>query len=77
MLIDLFLHEGEDKKVAISALCLESTGSPSTALRRVNELCAAGLIVKIEDPDDGRRHFVELMPDTANRLEIYFGAEEE
>ena len=77
MLIDLYIHEREGKKVAISALCLASTISPSTALRRVNDLCAAGLIVKIEDPADGRRHFVELMPDTANRIEAYFGAEEE
>lgn len=77
MLIDLFIHEREGKKVAISALCLASTVSPSTALRRVNDLCASGLIVKIEDPADGRRHFVELMPDTANRIEIYFGMEGE
>ena len=77
MLIDLFINEREGKRVATSALCLASTVSSSTALRRVNDLCAAGLIVKIEDPADGRRHFVELMPDTASRLEAYFGAEEE
>src|SRR3546814_682911 len=76
MLIDLFIHESEGKKVATSALCLASTAPPSTALRLVNKLCEAKLLVKIDDPDDGRRQFVELTPDTAARLENYFGADE-
>ncbi len=76
MLIDLFIHESEGKKVATSALCLASTAPPSTALRLVNKLCEAKLLVKIDDPDDGRRQFVELTPDTAARLETYFGADE-
>src|SRR3546814_4636973 len=59
MLIDLFIHESEGKKVATSALCLASTAPPSTALRLVNKLCEAKLLVKIDDPDDGRRQFVE------------------
>src|SRR3546814_4042769 len=76
MLIDLFIHESEGKKVATSALCLASTAPPSTALRLVNKLCEAKLLVKIDDHDDGRRQFVELTPDTAARLENYFGADE-
>jgi DNA repair protein RadC len=73
MLIHLFIHGCKGKKVAISALCSASSASASTALRMVNKLCAASLIVKIEDPDDARRHFVELMPNMASRMEAYFG----
>lgn len=76
MLIDLFIRECEGKKVATSALCLASTVPPSTALRRVNDLCTAGYIMKVEDPDDGRRHFVEMTPDAANRLITYFSSEQ-
>jgi len=76
MLIDLFIHESEGKKVATSALCIASTAPQSTALRLVNKLCEAKLLVKIQDPADGRRQFVELTPDTAARLEAYFSADE-
>ena len=76
MLVDLFIRECENKKVATSALCLAATVPPSTALRRVNDLVAAGYIVKVEDPNDGRRHFVQMTPDTANRLITYFSSEQ-
>jgi DNA-binding MarR family transcriptional regulator/AmiR/NasT family two-component response regulator len=38
-----------------------SAGLPlSSALRKINEMCASGLITKTEDPHDARRSFVAL-----------------
>lgn len=76
ILIDLYIHSSQGKRIATSALCMGSSAPPTTALRRVNELCEAGIAVKIDDPDDGRRQFVELTPDTAKRLEAYFSGED-
>lgn len=73
ILIDIFVHECEGKKVLISALCHASYAPASTALRRVNDLCEAGHVVRIDDPDDGRRHFVALRPATVDLLYDYFG----
>lgn len=72
----LFIYHCEGKKVATSALCTASFSPTSTALRWVNKLCDAGLVVKVADPTDGRRDFVELMPATAIRLEAHFCAVE-
>lgn len=73
ILIDIFVHECEGKKVPISALCHASYAPVTTALRRVNDLCEAGHAVRIDDPDDGRRHFVALVPRTSQLLNDYFG----
>lgn len=74
ILIDIFIHESEGKQIPISALCHASYAPPSTALRRVNDLCDDGHVVRIDDPEDGRRHFVALTPATAELLVSYFGS---
>jgi|GEM_PF-815435 DNA repair protein RadC len=76
MLIELFIHEGEGKKLSTTALCHGSSIPPSSALRLINRLCVAQLVVRVADPRDGRRHFVELAPTTAQHLHSYFNAED-
>jgi DNA-binding MarR family transcriptional regulator len=40
-----------------------SAGLPlSSALRKINEMCASGLVQRRGDPDDARRSFVTLTP---------------
>lgn len=72
MLIDLFVHELEEKPVATSSLCLASGVPMSSALRLVQRLCDAKLIQRHADPRDGRRSFVRLSPDLRRRLTAYF-----
>lgn len=76
LLIVLFIYHCEGKKIATSALGSAALSPMSTALRWVNRLCDAGLTIKVADPTDGRRHFVELMPITVSHLEAYFSAVE-
>ena len=77
MLIDLFIHEGEAKPVSTSSLGIASGLGMSSALRLVQRLCDAELLVRTSDPADGRRNFIQLAPEVAHRLTAYFAAGEE
>lgn len=77
MLIDLFIHEGEAKPVSTSSLGIASGLGMSSALRLVQRLCDAELLVRMSDPADGRRNFIRLAPEVAHRLTAYFAAGDE
>lgn len=77
MLIDLFIHEGEAKPVSTSSLGIASGLGMSSALRLVQRLCDAELLVRTSDPSDGRRNFIQLAPEVAHRLTAYFAAGDE
>ncbi len=74
MLIDLFIHERQQKDLSISALCVPVGLPMSSALRLVQKLCDAGLVRRIRDPIDGRRSIIRLMPATSRLLAAYFAA---
>ena len=46
----------------------------SSALRKINEMCAAGLLDRRSDPGDGRRSFVTLTDRTKSQLLQYSSA---
>lgn len=77
MLIDLFIHESEAKPVSTSSLGIASGLGMSSALRLVQRLCDAELLVRTSDPSDGRRNFIRLAPEVAHRLTAYFAAGDE
>lgn len=72
MLIDLYVHQCERKRLSISALCVTSSIPFSSALRLANKLCAAGILRRVPDPIDGRRTFIQLEPEVAHRVRAYF-----
>ncbi len=74
MLVDLFVHECERKRLSISALCVTSSIPMSSALRLAQRLCDAGLTRRVPDPIDGRRTFIRLDPVIAHRIRAYFEA---
>ena len=74
MLIDLFVHECERKRLSISALCVTSSIPMSSALRLAQRLCDAGITRRVPDPIDGRRTFIRLDPIIAHRMRAYFEA---
>lgn len=52
-----------------------SAGLPlSSALRKINEMCAAELLYRRSDPDDGRRSFVTLTARTKSQIQQYASA---
>jgi Winged helix DNA-binding domain len=74
MLLDLMAARVERQRVAVSSLCIAAAVPPTTALRWIKTLCDQGLFVRVADPEDGRRVFIELADQTAAALESYLKA---
>jgi hypothetical protein len=74
MMLDLFAARLEQRKVAVSSLCIAAAVPPTTALRWIKSLCDQGLFVRKADPEDGRRVFIELGDAPAAALEAYLRA---
>lgn len=71
MLLDLMAARAERQRVAVSSLCIAAAVPPTTALRWIKTLCDQGLFVRVADPEDGRRVFIELSVETATMMEAY------
>jgi hypothetical protein len=71
MLLDLMAARVERQRVAVSSLCIAAAVPPTTALRWIKSLCDEGLFVRVADPEDGRRVFIELSNETAARMEAF------
>ena len=59
-------------RVSVSSLCLAAMVPATTALRWLKSMEQQGLVIRRNDPHDGRRVFVELAPDTSLALNRYF-----
>jgi DNA-binding transcriptional ArsR family regulator len=74
MLLDLFAARLEQRKVAVSSLCIAAAVPPTTALRWIKSLADQGLLVRVADAEDGRRVFMELSDESAHAMEAYLRA---
>ena len=74
ILLDLYAARLEKQKVAVSSLCIAAAVPATTALRWIKTLTDMGLLLRAADPQDGRRVYIELAPDTAAGLEAYLSA---
>jgi DNA-binding MarR family transcriptional regulator len=73
ILLELFAADILQRRVSISDAAIASAVPPTTALRWLNRLVEAGMLVRHSDPRDARRVFVELTPETSLALRRYFG----
>ena len=74
MLLDLTIARIEKSAIAVSSLCIAAAVPPTTALRWIKTMTENGMFVRVADPDDGRRVFIELSDATAERMMAYLGA---
>jgi hypothetical protein len=72
MLLDLMAARLEQSRVAVSSLCIAAAVPATTALRWIRTLSEQGLFVRRQDPEDGRRVFIELSDTAAEALNAYF-----
>lgn len=72
ILLDLFAAELTQRRVCVSSACIAAAVPATTAIRWISRLVNDGLLVRHNDPFDGRRVFVELAPDTSAALRQYF-----
>ncbi len=71
MLLDLMAARLERKQVAVSSLCIAAAVPPTTALRWLGVLTEHGLVLRVADPEDGRRVHVELSEPSARALDAW------
>ena len=76
MLLDLTAARLERRQVAVSSLCIAAAVPPTTALRWIKTLTDQGIFVRIADPSDGRRVFIELSEEAAGEMIAYLAAAE-
>jgi hypothetical protein len=74
MLLDLMAARLEGQRVAVSSLCIAAAVPATTALRWIKTLTDHGLFVRVADPQDGRRVYIELSEKAAAALESYLRA---
>lgn len=74
MLLDLMAARLDGQRVAVSSLCIAAAVPATTALRWIKALTEQGLFVRVADPADGRRVYIELSDTTASALLDYLRA---
>jgi DNA-binding MarR family transcriptional regulator/CheY-like chemotaxis protein len=72
MLLDLLQAEIVQHRVPVSSLCIAAAVPATTALRWIKAMTDRGLLVRRDDPHDGRRVFIEMAPATSAALRNYF-----
>ena len=71
MLLDLMEARLNEKQISVSSLCIASGVPQTTALRRIEDLIAAELVCREDDPADRRRVYVSLTEECAARFGRY------
>lgn len=69
MLLDLYVQHVTASPPSVSSVCMATSAPATTALRHLRVLEEYGLIVRIPDPDDGRRTYIHLTDEALLRLE--------
>jgi hypothetical protein len=77
MLLDLFAAYLEEVRVSVSSLCIAASVPPTTALRWIGRLTAAGLLERHPDPADRRRAFMTLSQSALAGMRGYVAAARE
>ena len=72
MLLDLLQAEIVQHRVPVSSLCIAAAVPATTALRWLKTMTDRGLLLRRQDPHDGRRVFIEMAPSTSRSLRHYF-----
>lgn len=71
MLLDLHLAKIEGRRVSVSSACIASGAPMSTALRLVRRLVDEGVLCRLPDEQDRRRHFLAINPQFEQPLVDY------
>ena len=71
ILLDLLLASLEGRRVAVSSACIVAGVATTTALRLVNRMVDDGVLMRLPDDNDGRRHFLAIAPEVEDALKNY------
>lgn len=73
MLLILFIAHDERRHVTVSDLCAEVPVPTTTAHRWMLTLLGKKLLIRVDDPGDGRRSHVYLAHDTLEKMRSLLG----
>jgi hypothetical protein len=71
ILLDLYIHMAEGRRVCISDACIAARVPSTTALRYIGELVAHGAVERVPDPHDRRRTHLRLATRTFVNMSRY------
>lgn len=71
ILLDLYIHQAENRNVSVKSASVGSGAPATTALRWINKLALKGLIGSLDDPDDRRRRLIYLTPEGYEAMTRY------
>lgn len=72
MLLDLTAARAEKVRVSVTSLCIAAAVPPTTALRWIAQMTEDGVFVRVSDPHDKRRAFIDLSETAADAMARYF-----
>ena len=73
IMLDLMAARIERLRVAVSSLCIAAAVPATTALRYIKTMTDMGLLVRVPDPTDGRRIFIDLSDRAARKVLEFIG----
>jgi hypothetical protein len=68
MILDLLAARLARQRVSVSSLCIAASVPPTTALRWIRQLTDRGILSRIDDPEDGRRVFIDLTEEATDAV---------
>lgn len=71
ILLNLYALSFTFRRTSLSKVHTLSAVPPTTTLRCVRKLESAGLVIRVRDPLDARRIWIELSNDAVSRIEAY------
>ncbi|MBB5987788.1 MarR family transcriptional regulator [Sphingobium lignivorans] len=71
MILDLMAARTAGQRVSVSSLCIAAAVPPTTALRWIRHLTDRGIFIRIDDPMDRRRVFIELSESAAEAVSAW------
>lgn len=74
MLLELMIGRFTGRRTCVTSLCLASKTPLTTALRRIDALIDAGLVVRSRDLDDRRRTYVQLSELGVQKMQQYLAS---
>lgn len=72
MLLDLAASDAEGARVSVTSLCIAAGVPATTALRWLKQMEQSGIFVRVADPADKRRAFIELSEGSRIAMQRYF-----
>jgi hypothetical protein len=75
ILLDLFVARLTGVSISISSACIASGVPSTTALRHLSQLAIGKMVIRIADPADGRRVYLELSNDVTESMKQYLRSE--